>query len=151
MSQFLTRQATIQDLNELVQLFDNYRVYYERDSNRDAVREFLWNRFEHNESILFITINKESGEGVGFTQLYPSFSSVSMQRIWILNDLFVSEAYRGKQVGSRLLDAAKEYAILTKAMRIELSTAHTNETAQRLYEKNGYEVSAAFLNYSLSL
>jgi hypothetical protein len=34
---------------------------------------------------------------------------------------------------------------------IELATAHTDLIAQGLYEKKGYEASAAFLNYSLTL
>lgn len=151
MSNFVTRQATIQDLDQLVQLFDQYRVFYEQESDKEAVREFVWNRFEHSESVFFLTIHRETGEAAGFTQLYPSFSSVSMKRIWILNDLFVDERFRGNQVGGRLLDAAKEYAILTKAIRIELSTAHTNVAAQGLYEKKGYVVSAVYLNYSLTL
>lgn len=151
MSPFVTRQATIKDLDQLVQLFDQYRIFYEQESDKEAVTEFIWNRFEHSESIFFLTIHRETGKAAGFTQLYPSFSSVSMQRIWMLNDLFVDEKFRGNQVGGLLLDAAKEYAILTKAKRIELATAHTNLIAQGLYEKKGYEASAAFLNYSLTL
>ncbi len=151
MSPFVTRQATIKDLDQLVQLFDQYRIFYEQESDKEAVTEFIWNRFEHSESIFFLTIHRETGEAAGFTQLYPSFSSVSMQRIWVLNDLFVDEKFRGNQVGGLLLDAAKEYAILTKAKRIELATAHTNVIAQGLYEKKGYEASAEFLNYSLTL
>ena len=151
MSPFVTRQATIKDLDQLVQLFDQYRIFYEQESDKEAVTEFIWNRFEHSESIFFLTIHRETGEAAGFTQLYPSFSSVSMQRIWVLNDLFVDEKVRGNQVGGLLLDAAKEYAILTKAKRIELATAHTNVIAQGLYEKKGYEASAEFLNYSLTL
>ena len=99
MSPFVTRQATIQDLDQLVQLFDQYRIFYEQESDKEAVTEFIWNRFEHSESIFFLTIHRETGEAAGFTQLYPSFSSVSMQRIWVLNDLFVDEKFRGNQVG----------------------------------------------------
>jgi ribosomal protein S18 acetylase RimI-like enzyme len=143
------RQATIEDLESLTALFDEYRVFYESESDLDGARAFLWNRFEHNESVIFIA---EAGEeAAGFVQLYPSFSSVSMRRIWILNDLFVRETYRGQRIGEGLLNAAKRYAVLTKAKRIELTTATTNEKAQRLYEKNGYELDRVFLKYSLSL
>ncbi|MFC5652328.1 GNAT family N-acetyltransferase [Paenibacillus solisilvae] len=151
MNRFVTRQAAIQDLDHLAELFDQYRIFYGQVSDKEAVREFVWSRFEHNESIFFLTIHSQTGEAAGFSQMYPSFSSVSMQRIWILNDLFVDERFRGNQVGGQLLDAAKEYAILTRAKRIELATAHTNISAQGLYEKKGYVVSAAFLNYSLNL
>jgi len=39
---------------------------------------------------------------MGFAQLYPSFSSVSMKRLWILNDLFVSSEARGKYISYNL-------------------------------------------------
>jgi ribosomal protein S18 acetylase RimI-like enzyme len=151
MSQFQTRQATIKDLDDLVHLFDEYRIFYEQKSDKDEARKFLWDKFEHNESIIFIAVDENLRETIGFTQLYPSFSSVSMKRIWILNDLYVRENYRGKHIGRMLLDAAKEYAILTNAKRIELTTAITNVTAQRLYEMNGYELDKVFYKYLLNL
>lgn len=151
MEQFLTRQATIQDLDDLVELFDEYRIFYEQESDKEGVRHFLWEKFEHNESVIYITLEKETKEAVGFTQLYPSFSSVSMKRIWILNDLYVREKFRGNQIGRKLLEAAKEYAILTKAKRIELTTARTNLKAQGLYEMNGYELDEIFYKYLLTV
>jgi ribosomal protein S18 acetylase RimI-like enzyme len=151
LSQIQSRQATIKDLDDLVHLFDEYRIFYEQKSDKDGARKFLWDKFEHNESIIFIAVDGELSETIGFAQLYPSFSSVSMSRIWILNDLYVRENYRGKHIGRMLLDTAKEYAILTKAIRIELTTASTNGTAQRLYEMNGYELDKVFYKYLLNL
>lgn len=108
------RQATIEDLESLAALFDEYRVFYESESDLDRARAFLWNRFEHNESVIFIA---EAGEeAVAFVQLYPSFSSVSMRRISILNDLFVRETYRGQRIGEGLLNAAKRYDVLTLSL-----------------------------------
>lgn len=151
MEQFLTRQATIQDLDDLVELFNEYRIFYEQESDKKGARQFLWEKFEHNESVIIITLEEETKVAVGFTQLFPSFSSVSMKRIWILNDLYVREQFRGNQIGRKLLEAAREYAILTKAKRIELTTARTNLKAQGLYEMNGYEVDEIFYNYTLTV
>lgn len=148
---FRVRQAAIQDLDSLAELFDEYRVFYEADSDLSGAREFLWNRFEHNESVIYLSEETETGRAAGFAQLYPSFSSVSMRRIWILNDLYVRDEYRGIGVGRGLLEAVREYAVLTKAKRVELTTATTNQTAQRLYEKNGYELEQTFLKYWLTV
>lgn len=137
MSTMSIRQATIADLEALSVLFDGYRQFYGRDSDVAAARQFLLDRFDHAESVLFIA--HEGANPVGFTQLYPSFSSVSLGRIFILNDLFVNEIGRRKGVGSALLSAAVEYAKAVGAIRLGLSTALTNTRAQALYEAQGWE------------
>lgn len=131
------RQATIADLEALSVLFDGYRQFYGRDSDVAAAKRFLLDRFNHAESVLFIA--HDGTEPVGFTQLYPSFSSVSLGRIFILNDLFVNELGRRKGVGSALLSAAAGYAKAVGAIRLALSTALTNTHAQALYEAEGWE------------
>lgn len=89
MNAVTVRQATLSDLDALVPLFDGYRQFYGRASDAQAVRVFLLDRFNHGESALFIAV--EGQTPIGFTQLYPSFSSVSLARTFILNDLFVQE------------------------------------------------------------
>src|SRR3954466_9927654 len=101
MSTISIRQATIADIEALSVLFDGYRQFYGRDSDVPAAKKFLIDRFGNGESVLFIA--HDGAEPVGFTQLYPSFSSVSLGRIYVLNDLFVSERGRRKGVASGLL------------------------------------------------
>lgn len=90
--------AKFEDLEEVSRLFDQYRVFYKKSSNIEAARTFLQERFQKNESTMFVARDQELM--VGFTQLYPSFSSVSLKRTWILNDLFVEEPYRKKELQS---------------------------------------------------
>ncbi|NHZ61496.1 GNAT family N-acetyltransferase [Massilia genomosp. 1] len=137
MSTIHIRQAVLADLDALSVLFDGYRQFYERDSNVAAAKQFLTDRFNHGESVLLIA--HEGAEPVGFAQLYPSFSSVSLGRIYILNDLFVNELGRRKGVGSRLIAASVDFAKTVGAIRLTLSTAHTNTRAQALYEAKGWE------------
>ena len=137
MSTIRIRQAALVDLDALSVLFDGYRQFYGRDSNLPAAKQFLSDRFNHAESVLFIA--HDGSNPVGFTQLYPSFSSVSLGRIFILNDLFVNESGRRKGVGSALISAAVDYAKTAGAIRLALSTALTNTTAQSLYESKGWE------------
>lgn len=137
MSTITVRQAALADIEALSVLFDGYRQFYGRDHNLAAAKQFLLDRFNHAESVLFIA--HEGSSPIGFTQLYPSFSSVSLKRIFILNDLFVNESGRRKGVGSALISAAVEYAKAVGAIRLALSTALTNTTAQALYESGGWE------------
>lgn len=140
-------QAVIQDLDEAAQLFDEYRVFYAQQTDVDGARQFLLDRLTHLESVIFLARDQESGEGIGFMQLYPSFSSVSMKRLWILNDLYVREPYRKQRVGLALLEAAREFAVLTQAKGLEIATQTTNLRAQAVYEEHGYIKDEEFFHY----
>ena len=149
MSTLIIRQAVLSDLEALVLLFDDYRKFYARASDIRAAREFLLARFNHGESVLFIA--HEDDIPIGFTQLYPSFSSVSLARIFVLNDLFVSEHARRKGVASKLIFAAVELAQTLGAVRVSLSTATTNETAQALYQSVGWKRDEQFFVYHYAI
>lgn len=149
MDPITVRQAVLSDLEALVPLFDAYRRFYGRASDVRAARAFLLARFDHGESILFIAF--EDGTPIGFTQLYPSFSSISLARIFILNDLYVHEYARRKGVASKLMSAAVEFARSLGAVRVSLSTATTNETAQALYQSAGWRRDEQFLVYHINL
>jgi len=96
--------------------------------------------------VIFIALDEE-GKGLGFTQLYPSFSSVSMQRVYILNDLFVSQSARGKGIGEALLQRAKEFAIETSSKGLTLETAIDNP-AQHLYERLDWKKDTEVFHYT---
>ena len=149
MSTITVRQAVLSDLEALAPLFDGYRQFYGRASDLSAATEFLSARFNHGESVLFIA--HEGNKPVGFTQLYPSFSSVSLGRIFVLNDLFVDEHARRKGVASKLVSAAVDYAGSVGAVRVSLSTATTNEAAQTLYQAAGWQRDEQFFVYHFAI
>jgi GNAT superfamily N-acetyltransferase len=136
-------------IDDVVRLFDAYRQFYEQVTDLNGARNFLTERLVKNESVIFLA--SEDGHPVGFTQLYPSFSSVSMQRTWILNDLFIAPNARGHGVGVALMERAKQFALETDARELTLETAKTNVTAQNLYEKCGWKRDEAFYKYELSM
>jgi ribosomal protein S18 acetylase RimI-like enzyme len=70
-----------------------------------------------------------------------------MQRLWILNDLFVAEESRRRGVARMLLEAAHDYAVHTGAKGIELSTAANNAKAQALYESFGFRKDEEYFHY----
>jgi len=143
------RQATVEDLESLVRLFDAYRQFYRQPSDMDGSRRFLLARFENNQSVLFIAFR--DGSAIGFVQLYPTFSSTAMARIFILNDLFVIPEERRHGVGAALLQKAAEYGTAVGALRLSLRTESTNTTAQSLYESLGWICDQVFRTYELSL
>lgn len=140
----------------VVRLFDNYRVFYQKESDVAGARKFLTERLSNNESVVFLASMKENGESgpIGFTQLYPTFSSSRMAKNWILNDLFVEPNYRNQGIGKRLIDAAMQFAKDDGATFVKLETAHDNKTARSVYEGIGfnmYDPHDGFLTYKIDL
>ena len=149
MSAITIRQAVLSDIDALAFLFDNYRQFYGRSSDVGAAREFLTARFNHGESVVFIA--HEDNTPVGFVQLYPSFSSVSLARTFVLNDLFVREPWRRSGIASQLMAAAVEFAKSSDAVRLSLSAAITNGTAQAVYQSSGWKRDEQFYVYHFAL
>ncbi|MEH7546004.1 MULTISPECIES: GNAT family N-acetyltransferase [Bacillaceae] len=141
----LIQKATLTELEPLTELFDLYRMFYKQESDLEGAKQFLSERISKDESAAFIALDGENP--LGFVQLYPSFSSVSMKRSWILNDLYVKKEARGKGVGENLLKKAIEFAKETGAKGLFLETANDNYNAQRLYEKIGFKKEANYFYY----
>jgi len=148
------RRASVQDLDLIVPLFDAYRQFYKQPPNPDLARSFLSERFLLDQSVIFLAFDDapdHDGSALGFTQLYPSFSSGLARPIFILNDLFVVPAARRRNVGRRLLDAAAEFGRQKGAARLALSTALENAPARALYESSGWRQDNVFCMYTLPL
>ncbi|MEW2922339.1 GNAT family N-acetyltransferase [Muricauda sp. ANG21] len=138
------KKATISDLERIVPLFDAYRVFYKQKSDFELARRFLKERFANNESVIFIALEDE--EPIGFTQLYETFSSVSLQPSYILNDLYVSPNHRKKGVGEALLNKAKYHCEEMGYKGLALETAADNP-AQKLYERLSWENDPNYIHY----
>jgi GNAT superfamily N-acetyltransferase len=136
-------------LESVVSLFDAYRVFYEQPSDLARARDFLHQRLHAGDSVIFVALRDDVA--FGFAQLYPSFSSVATQRIWILNDLFVVPHARGQGVAQALLRHAQHWGEETQAKRLVLTTAIRNAAAQRVYEKLGWQRDTVFYHYELAL
>ncbi len=131
-------------LDEVTPLFDQYRTFYKQESNQQAAKEFLLERIQKKESIILLSYFND--EPVGFTQLYATFSSVSLQSVFILNDLYVSKTHRGKGIGEALLNSAKELCRTKKHKGLALETGVDNP-AQQLYEKLGWKKDTDCFHY----
>jgi GNAT superfamily N-acetyltransferase len=145
------RRASADDLRTAAALFDGYRQFYGQATDFALAEAFLRDRFARGDSVVILAIDSASGDGLGFVQLYPSFSSVAARRIWILNDLFVAPAARRRGVGRALLAAARDFGVSNGAKRLVLQTAATNREARALYESFGYRQDDVFLTYTLEL
>lgn len=133
------------DLPRVAELFDAYRQFYGQAADPDGARAFLRERLQAGDSVMLIA--ERDRRFIGFAQLYPSFSSTSMKRVWILNDLFVAPAHRRGGVGRALMTAADDLARATSAKGLVLATQKTNAPAKSLYQASGWKIDEAFDHY----
>jgi ribosomal protein S18 acetylase RimI-like enzyme len=150
---FTIIKAEPHHLDLVAPLFDAYRVFYNQPSDLTGARTFIQAGLENQDSVIFLALDESQGRnmGIGFVQLYPTLSSVSMRHIWVLNDLYVAPAARQHGVGRALMEQARQWAVETGAKRLSLATAIDNTVAQSLYESLGYQRDKKFYYYSLEL
>jgi ribosomal protein S18 acetylase RimI-like enzyme len=141
------RQASIADLNQLAQLYDLYRQFYEQTPNVALAKTFIAERINKQESVIFVAENAEKNL-IGFCQIYPSFCSVAAAKIGVLYDLFVDSNTRKTGAGRMLMLAAHDYAAQNGMVRLDLTTAKNNHVAQSLYESLSWVRDDVFYAYN---
>jgi len=146
-------KANARHLRLAVPLFDAYRQFYKKKSDLKAARGFLKRRLKNRESALFLAFldGRRRIKPAGLVHLYPTFSSLTLRRQWILSDLFVIPESRGRRVGEALMNRARQLAEKTDADALILETATGNLTAQKLYERLGYRRDQEFYRYALKI
>ena len=131
-------------------LFNLYRQFYKYESNLIKSTNYIKDRINNNESIIFIAISN-ANEAIGFVQLYETFGSLDLGKIIILYDLYVKEDHRKNNIGKKLMIKSHEYAKKINAKRIQLSTAIDNYIGQSLYESLGYVKDDNFYTYDFEI
>jgi len=130
------RKGTLADLEPLAKIFERYRMWYHQKPDFEGALEFLSKRLRQKESVIFVAQLNDAI--VGFTQLYPLFSSTRMKDLWLLNDLYVEEKHRGKGISLGLIDTAKKLVHETGAFAMFLETDRTNDVGNQLYPRAGF-------------
>lgn len=144
------RPATPADLGTAAILFDAYRQFYAQPADIARARAFLAERLAAGDTTLLLALDAD-GTGLGFTHLFPSFTSVGTARLVVLNDLFVAPDARGRGVGAALLAAAEAHARRVGAVRLVLQTAPGNAAAQRLYRRAGWTRDDSFVTFERTI
>lgn len=145
-------KATLGHLDLLTPMFVKYREFYGQLPYPDSSRSFLRKRLAREESVIYLALpDDDDTKLLGFCQLYPSFSSLSLKRVWILNDIYVAEDSRRMLVADHLMREAKKMARQTNAVRMRVSTSSDNQVAHKTYESIGFREDTEFRNYILPI
>ncbi len=144
-------QATLEHLDQLTPLFIKYRELFGQVAYPESSRKFLSTRISRKESVIYLAMPDDEERILGFCQLYPSYSSLSLKRVWILNDIYVCEEARRQLVADHLIQAAKKMAKETQAIRMRVSSSINNDVAHKLYESLGFVEDHEFKNFILPI
>jgi ribosomal protein S18 acetylase RimI-like enzyme len=152
---FAIERARVEDTDSIAPLFDAYRQFYGAAPDLRGARAFIAARLERDESVVLLARAlpraSDPPSAVGFAQLYPSFSSVSLGAIIVLNDLFVLPSWRRSSVARSLIAETVRHGERVGAIRIHLSTQRTNAPARRLYQSLDFIADQEFVHLSLAL
>ncbi|MEO3323772.1 GNAT family N-acetyltransferase [Enterobacter cloacae] len=149
MMSIIIRYGTPDDGEQLSMLVDLYREFYGEEINHSRSLEFVRERLYLGDSKVIVAVS--GGKIVGFVQLFPSFSTVTLQRLWILNDLYVLEDFRSRKVGLKLLESAKAFALEHGAKELFIEGAVSNARARAVYERFGFVENIEYKYYHLPL
>ncbi|RKS98544.1 GNAT family N-acetyltransferase [Flavobacterium sp. 123] len=148
----MIRKATLQDLDQVTNLFDQYVVFYKNPSNFEKHKAYLKERLENNEAVVFLAFDDDNNEkAIGFALIYVTFSSLALNKIVILNDLFVDSGVRKNGIGEQLIKETIKFAKELGSNTIRLRTAKNNVVAQGLYHKMGFIREEMLYSYDLTV
>ncbi|MBF7695043.1 GNAT family N-acetyltransferase [Acinetobacter rathckeae] len=142
-------EPQLNDLDALAEIFNAYRVFYHQKHNFSLARHSIQERLNQKDSKIFIAKNQENCV-MDFVQLYPTFSSVSASKAWLLNDLYVDKNYRRQGIAEQLMTKAIELGKTSQAKYLALETGFDNLAAQTLYKRMGFieQNQTMFFEYS---
>lgn len=143
-------RADLSHIDDLGELFDKYRQFYGQHGDLSTAKRFIRDRLWNEESVIFLVMSG-TNQPAGFAQLYPTYSSVSMRRVWIVNDVFIDPAYRASGYAKALLDKVIEYGKESDALALKLAIAADNDAGKSLYESCGFTRTTQFDHFTLRL
>ena len=149
MASIITR-ADVTHAHDVAVLFNEYRQFYDCQDDLAAAEQFICSRLVDESSVIFIAKDNQ-GLGLGFIQMYPSFSSLRLAPILILNDVYVTQHARCVGIGRALVLQAVCYAKTHKMSYLMLETQQKNQRAQGLYEGLGFVRNQDFYIYELEI
>jgi GNAT superfamily N-acetyltransferase len=143
------REATISDLVLLAEMFDLYRQFYRQQPDLNGAGKFISERLRLEDSVIYVA--KVKSNYAGFVQCYPSFTSVGMKKLWLLNDLFVKHEFRGQGISKMLIDRCRQLAKDTGAKGLMLETEKSNTIGNKLYPQEGFKLNESSNFYTWSV
>ncbi|UFX44094.1 GNAT family N-acetyltransferase [Bradyrhizobium sp. 41S5] len=132
------RFVTRDDYAQWLPLWDGYNAFYERSGPTALAPEITamtWQRFFDAYEPVHALVADAGGKLLGLTHYLFHRSTTAIAPTCYLQDLFTSQAARGKGVGRALINGVYAQAKLAGSPRVYWQTHETNHTAMQLYDR----------------
>jgi GNAT superfamily N-acetyltransferase len=126
------------DYEQWLRLWEGYNAFYGRSGSTALaadITRMTWSRFFDSYEPVRALVAENGGELLGLAHYLYHRSTIAIEPTCYLQDLFTSEAARGKGVGTALIKAVYAHAKLAGSHRVYWQTHETNQIAMRLYDK----------------
>ena len=138
MAELIVRAVRPEDYDQWLPLWDGYNGFYERSGPTALAPEITrvtWQRFFDDGEPVHALVAEQGGRLLGLVHYLFHRSTTLIEMNCYLQDLFTSEAARGKGVGRALIHAVYDRARAAGGSRVYWHTNETNATARLLYDK----------------
>jgi GNAT superfamily N-acetyltransferase len=134
----IIRFALRSDYAQWLPLWQGYNQFYGRSGETvlpDDVIQCTWARFFDDTEPVYCLVAEDCDRLLGLAQYLFHRSTIAIEPICYLQDLFTAPQARGVGIGCKLIEAVYQQALLARASRVYWQTHQTNETAQKLYDR----------------
>lgn len=134
----LVRPVHPEDFAAWKPLWQGYNAFYGRKDETalpDAVTSRTWSRFFDADEPVHALVAEHRGQLLGLAHYLFHRSTIMIEPICYLQDLFTAETARGKGVGRALIGSVYQCAQDAGCSRVYWHTHETNATAMMLYDR----------------
>ena len=134
----LIRDIQNGDFDRWKPLWDGYNSFYDRKDETalpEAGTNMTWSRFFDSYEPVHALVAEHAGQLLGLVHFIFHRSTIAIQPICYLQDLFTIETSRGKGVGRALIQEVYRRAESAGCGRVYWHTHESNATAMKLYDK----------------
>jgi ribosomal protein S18 acetylase RimI-like enzyme len=134
---YTIRPVTEQDVSAILELMRAFAEYEKLASYFEVTEEKLRDAMFGQDAFVEGLLAEQDGEKAGYAIFYPCFSTFRGQPGFFLEDLYVSEKYRGTGLGELMLRKVAVSARARGFERIDFHVLDWNRSAIGFYEKLG--------------
>ncbi len=139
------RRATKNDLEEIIILWKDFMDYHmeidpfwtRSEKGHTLAYDFFGKNLNENNFLILVATKDNRIIGYQISQILEHLPVLKKRRYCLINDIAISEGFRGKGIGTKMFKQARDWAIRKGVDRIELQVASGNSNAIRFYEKLG--------------
>jgi GNAT superfamily N-acetyltransferase len=140
------RKAEPKDFEQVFSLILEFATFIKTPEKVKITAEQMTSERNHFECLLAV----EGERIVGFATYFMAYYTWTGKAVY-LDDLYVSEAYRGKGIGGNLFDSVIEAAKAAECKKLRWQVSNWNKNAIDFYKSRGATIDEVEINCDLKL